>query len=288
MGSMPAPSALSTLFHQMHQPTSSQLPFRPLGRTGASVSAVGLGTVKFGRNTAVKYPTPYDLPSDESVAELLRVARDMGVRLVDTAPAYGSSEERLGEFLPRIAPRSFWFLSSKVGEEFDGMTSRFDFSREHAFYSIDRSLTRLRTEYLDLLLLHLSDEDVRDLHLAADAGWLDEVRESGRVRLLGASIKTVESAMLAMNLGLQVLMITFNRADQRMLPVIRLAAARGVGVLIKKGLAGGHDTHATLNGAGPESAVRFVLAEHAVSSLVVGTINPGHLRRLVAAASTPG
>jgi len=77
---------------------SASLPFRrALGATGLEVSALGLGTVKFGRNTGVKYPAGFELPSAAEIGELLAVARDLGINLLDTAPAYGSSEERIGK-----------------------------------------------------------------------------------------------------------------------------------------------------------------------------------------------
>ena len=87
---------------------------RPLGRTGLQVSALGLGTVKLGRNQDVKYPRAFELPDDRSAAALLDRARGLGINLLDTAPAYGSSEERLGGLL--AGQREHWIICSKVGE----------------------------------------------------------------------------------------------------------------------------------------------------------------------------
>ena len=78
------------------------LPSRILGSTGLEVSTLGLGTVKFGRNSGVKYPNQFDLPDDEQIRQLLAQASDHGMNLLDTAPAYGSSEERLGLSLIHI------------------------------------------------------------------------------------------------------------------------------------------------------------------------------------------
>src|SRR3990167_1121694 len=87
-----------------------------LGNTGMQVSALGLGTVKFGRNQQVKYPEAFVLPSDQEILNLLACAQDLGINLLDTAPSYGSSEERLGRLLK--GQRKNWILSTKVGEEF--------------------------------------------------------------------------------------------------------------------------------------------------------------------------
>ena len=64
---------------------------RPLGNTGLTVSALGLGTVKIGRDKGVKYPNGFTIPDDKAVSDLLAQARDLGINLIDTAPAYGSS-----------------------------------------------------------------------------------------------------------------------------------------------------------------------------------------------------
>ena len=65
---------------------------RPLGDTGLTVSALGLGTVKIGRDQGVKYPTAFSIPDDDAVRNLLARARELGINLIDTAPAYGRSE----------------------------------------------------------------------------------------------------------------------------------------------------------------------------------------------------
>src|ERR1700722_19228645 len=79
-----------------------------LGNTNISVSRIGLGTVKFGRNQKINYPTPFSLPSDKEILALLNCAQELGINVLDTAPAYGSSEERLGNLLN--GQRSDWIL----------------------------------------------------------------------------------------------------------------------------------------------------------------------------------
>ena len=91
---------------------------RPLGSTGFKVSPLGLGTVKLGRDQGVKYPTGFTIPGDDEARLLLAQARELGINLIDTAPAYGRSEERLGPLLR--GQRDEWVIVSKVGEEFDG------------------------------------------------------------------------------------------------------------------------------------------------------------------------
>ena len=250
---------------------------RPLGSTDLPVSPLGLGTVKLGRNQAVKYPEPFDLPSDADARTLLDTAAELGINLLDTAPAYGSAEARLGGLL--AGQRDRWVLSTKVGEEFEDGRSRFDFSPEHTLASIDRSLARLRTDRLDIVLVHSDGNDLA----ALDRGVMDALaraKDKGKARAIGFSPKTDEGARAAMPLS-DVLMLTLNPAEPEMLPIVREARAAGVGVLIKKGLSSGH----LPTGENPvETALRSLLTEPGVSSVVVGTINPVHLRHNAAAA----
>ena len=90
---------------------------RSLGQTGLELSPIGLGTVKIGRNTDVKYATDFELPSDHEIIQLLTLASELGINCLDTAPAYGSSEARLGELLPEIAID--FRIITKVGETYD-------------------------------------------------------------------------------------------------------------------------------------------------------------------------
>src|SRR5688572_21486728 len=130
---------------------------RRLGDTDILVSPIGLGTVKFGRNQQVKYSNAFDLPSDQSILALCEMAYDAGINLLDTAPAYGSSEERLGKLLKNQRQR--WIISTKVGEEFIDGVSHFNFTTDAINKSIARSLKRLNTDYLDIVLIHSNGED---------------------------------------------------------------------------------------------------------------------------------
>ena len=150
---------------------------RPLGSTGIAVSPLGLGTVKLGRNQQVKYPKAFELPSDQQVKELLALARELGINLLDTAPAYGSSQERLGQMLGPM--RQDWVIVSKVGESFEQGESRFDFSFDQTIATVEQSLVTLKTDYLDCVLIH-SDGD--DLRILEQEGALDALRELKRRR----------------------------------------------------------------------------------------------------------
>lgn len=254
------------------------LPRRRLGRTGIEVGVLGLGTVKLGRNQGVKYPRGFAIPDDDAVRELLTLAADLGINLVDTAPSYGSSEERLGQLLP--GPRERWVLCTKVGEDFAAGISRHDFSPAAVRESVERSLRRLRTDRLDLVLIH---SDGNDLDIIEHSGALEalaELKREGKLRALGMSTKTLAGGLRAAELC-DVLMVTWNLADESQVPVIDRCRELGTGVLIKKALASGH---AATGGDPVRAAFAQLLGHPGVASLVVGTIDPEHLRANAAAA----
>jgi aryl-alcohol dehydrogenase-like predicted oxidoreductase len=70
---------------------------RTLGRSGIRVSPLGFGAFKIGRNQGIKYPSSYDLPDEKSVSRLLNELLDLGITYIDTAPAYGLSEDALDQ-----------------------------------------------------------------------------------------------------------------------------------------------------------------------------------------------
>ncbi len=247
----------------------NRLPLTPLGRTGLRVSRLGLGTVKIGRNTGVRYPSAFDLPDDHSVLRLLDTARNLGINLLDTAPAYGSSEERLGHLL---TDRHEWVLCGKAGETFHGGQSCFDFRGTAIRRSLEHSLQRLRTDHLDILLLH-SDGNDRALLEQTDAfETLKRLREEGLVRAIGLSGKTAEGGLLALERGADCVMVTFNPTADSERPVIREAQRLQRGVLIKKALNSGHRASAL------QDNMDFVFSEPGVSAAIIGTLNPDHLR----------
>ena len=115
---------------------------KELGQTGIQVSRLGLGTVKFGRNQGVKYPHGFDIADMTFLADLLALAKDLGINTLDTAPAYGMSEERLGELL--AGQREDWVIVGKAGEEFENGESAYYFTPEHFEMSVERSCEERR------------------------------------------------------------------------------------------------------------------------------------------------
>lgn len=256
---------------------------RHIGNTNIKVSAVGLGTVKFGRNQKVHYPQAFVLPSDQELKDLLHQAQENGVNLLDTAPAYGHSEERLGKLLQ--GERQQWVISTKVGEEFIDGESRFDFSKAAVCQSIERSLRRLHTDYVDLVLVHSNGEDIRIIEQEGVFETLAELKRAGVLRAYGMSTKTVEGGLRTVEMA-DVAMVTYNPHQVAEKPVITLAHQQNKGIFIKKALASGHLDKLSSNRVEDpvKVALRFIFQEPGVSSVILGTINSDHLQHNVRCA----
>ena len=245
---------------------------RELGQTGIQVSPLGLGTVKFGRDQQVKYPWSFTIPDDQGVLELLALSRDLGINLLDTAPAYGNSEERLGQLLHN---RQDWVIVSKVGEAFENGQSQFDFSAQVTRQTIENSLKKLKTDYLDVVLVHSDGDDQRVIEQEDVIETLQKLKQEGLIRAIGLSTKTTRGGLWTVE-HMDVVMATRNTSDHTDDPVLDRALELNKGVVIKKGLQSGHvDTKA--GGAGIEDAMKYVFSHQAVSCLIAGTINPQHL-----------
>ena len=270
---------------------------RPLVQTGLALSLIGLGTVKLGRNQGVKYPHSFTIPDDRQATALLDLASGLGVNLLDTAPAYGNSEERLGQLLgPR---RKDWLICSKVGEEFEHGQSSFNFSPEHTLFSVERSLRRLNTDYLDMVLVHSDGNDLEIIHHWGTLDALAALKADGKIRAFGMSTKTVAGGIAAAAAS-DCVMVTWNLAQSDEKSVVDYCLQHHKGALIKKALASGHATEATaqdsvtpaqrplgertLTGEPPSDSdpisrsLKMLFSHPGVTSAIVGTINPDHLR----------
>lgn len=260
--------------------SDGKLPQRPFGSTGLRVSVLGLGTVKFGRNQKIKYPT-FALPTDAEILQLLDDAQCLGLNLLDTAPAYGHAEERLGQLLG--ARREQFVIVTKTGEDFADGESTYNFSAEHTRLSVERSLRRLRTDRLDCVLVHCPRNDFETLNNSPVFATLAELKQRGDIRSFGASTSTVAGGLLTLAQA-DVVMATHSADYTDEEPVIRRAAELGKGVLIKKGLGSG----SLATGTAPrtlEDNFRPIFALPGVSSLIIGTLNPKHLRENAAAVA---
>ncbi|QSB06715.1 aldo/keto reductase [Natronoglycomyces albus] len=149
---------------------------RPLGRSGIEVSRLGLGTMTWSTDEA----------SIEDAAAQLQLFADAGGTLVDTADVFGqgAAEAALGQLIDRVVPRRDLHIASKAGVRTDGSDRRRDTSRIWLMRSLDATLKRLNTDYIDIWNLHVYDPDTP---LEETLSTLDWAVETGRVRYIGVS-----------------------------------------------------------------------------------------------------
>jgi aryl-alcohol dehydrogenase-like predicted oxidoreductase len=246
-----------------------------LGDSDLEVSPIGFGAFKIGRNLKTKYAEHYELPDDATVHRLLDGVLDAGINLVDTAPAYGSSEARIGEYLKASGRRSEIVLSTKVGERFQDGHSSYAFDRTSISNSIDASLKRLGTDRLDIVCVHSNGDDLEIIHQSDVLEVLAERRRRGDIGEVGFSGKTLEGhqACLAPELGVRVLMVELNPLETAQAALLEDAQTAGVGILVKKGLASGR--------LSASEALPWLLSHEQVGSVVVGGLSLEHIRENV-------
>ncbi len=235
---------------------------------------LGLGLIGIGR------PWGYitgSVPPEADALALLEYAVELGVRYFDTAPSYGSSEERLGKFLRGLKSdqRAALTIATKFGEHWNAADAipfvdhGFDALRR----SLDRSLERLGR--IDVLQLHKTTPAALASPDVARA-W-DYAGSLGIVRV-GPSVSDEASARAALADGrFRVMQLPYNRTHRQFAPVINVAAARGMQVAVNRPFAMGallYDPATTSK----SEAFRFLLERGFEGVVLTGTRSPRHLR----------
>ena len=195
---------------------------RTLGKTSMQVSILGFGGSEIGYGNA----------SVKTVSRLLGGALDAGLNVIDTAECYRTGEELIGKALSHR--RQDYYLFTKCGH-MSGYNFP-DWSPESLESSIDRSLQRLRTDYVDLIPLHSCGEEVR--HQGAVIEVLQQARDKGKTRYIGYSGDN-EPALYAVNCGaFDTLQTSINIADQKAITfTLPIAKEKEIGVIAKRPIA---------------------------------------------------
>ena len=267
---------------------------RILGNTGMKVSRIGIGLYEMGVSQ-----------QDDAVSRseaLLNLALDLGITLLDTAGCYGRSEEMIGAAVSHR--REEFILATKTGhvthEPYTPEPDEEAWSRKTIGMSIDRSLVRLRTDYLDLVQLHSPSLEILEQSDAVSA--LVKAKEEGKTRFIGYSGDNDDAAR-AIELGVfDTLQTSFNVVDQSARNYLDKAVDADLGIIIKRPIAnmswvGGNsdypspseylDRARAMMEAGPlpddpgdpvHLALGFLLSHKQVDTAIIGTTNPHHLR----------
>ncbi|TFC46401.1 aldo/keto reductase [Cryobacterium sp. TMT1-21] len=204
---------------------------RTLGRTGRTVSVIGLGTWQLGAD--------WGDVSEADATAVLAASVDAGVTIFDTADVYGDgrSEQIIGRFLAGSSAEDTLTVATKMGRRVDQLAENYSLANFRAW--TDRSRTNLGMDTLHLVQLHCPPTDVVESDLVYDA--LDTLVAEGAIAAYGVSVETCDQALAAIERpGLATVQIILNAFRLKPLDaVVPAARAAGVGIIARVPLASG-------------------------------------------------
>jgi len=268
---------------------------RTLGRTGLEVSVLGFGAWEIGWTS---------VEEGDEVGPLLNHALDNGINFVDSSAAYRWSEELIAKHIGHR--RHEFVFATKCGSgrvQADGeWVQTLDYSAAAIAPQIDRSLQRLRTDYIDIMQLHSPSYD--DLVHGDGLEGLKKAQQQGKIRFVSLSADD-DAAVQAVEMGeFDTLQITCNILDQEPGKIIAAAREKDMGIIVKSPIANAiYEAPRPAADAGQwdlaqrrlspevigdlprvEASLRWLLNNADVHTAIVGTTNIAHLRDNIASA----
>lgn len=206
--------------------------YQEFGKTGLRVSKLCLGTWGIGG-------AGWDSYSDESRMDAIKAALECGINFIDTAPAYnaGKAECYVGETLNKLKKRKEVVISTKCGNKFvDGKYLRCG-SKESILKQCDESLKNLKTDYIDIYLVHWPDPNV-ELEETIDA--VSTLKKEGKILHAGVSNFSKEQIEEAQKYcKIEAFQPQYSLADRKDEKLIRWAYEQGLGIMTYGTLGGG-------------------------------------------------
>jgi aryl-alcohol dehydrogenase-like predicted oxidoreductase len=278
----------------------TELPKRPLGRTGLEVTTLGFGAMEL-RGAPVGPEI-----TDQQAENVLNAVLDAGINFIDTSIDYGRSEELIGRFIVHRRPQ--YFLASKCGcVPGAAMGAEHLHTAENIRAGVEQSLRRMKTDYLDLVQFHRSlTRRQFEEHGALEAALA--LKKEGKVRFIGVS-GTLPQLAEQIEMGVfDAFQIPYSALQREHEEIIARASAAGAGIIIRGGVARGAPTDwqrsyymlpgtsmrerwenarldDLLDGASrAEFILRFTLSNPDLDTTIVGTKDVGHLRDNISAA----
>ena len=278
-------------------------PERILGRTGLSVSALGLGTAEIGYVYGIG---PRDVPDEAAAIELLHRSVELGITFIDTAHFYGSAEERIGK--SGIGRRTGVVISTKCGHALDRGEDLTEAELGSSFErEVDESLLKLKLDVIPLLQVHGGTaERISDGSIIRA---VQKLKDSGKIEWAGISTRGEEAPLAAIETGFfDTVQLAYSILDQRMAArVFAAAKARNIGIINRSVLLKGALTPASqylapqladlkrnsekaaeiaqeIETDVPSLAIRFALSQDAIDTVLIGSNKIKNIERAVAAA----
>ena len=265
---------------------SDNLPKAVLGRTNLSVTRLGWGAAD------------RRVWNEDLAESICNSVLDAGINYVDTANDYGRSEEFIGKLISHR--RDEFYLASKCGCVPGGGSHVW--TEENAFRGLHESLSRLKTDYLDLMQLH--NPTVNECERGRLVEALNEMRDQGKVRWIGIST-TLPHLPTFLEWGVfDTFQIPYSALERQHEEWITQVAEAGIGTVVRGGVALGEPGQGLgiperwrgFSGAKLEDLqeadesrtafmLRFTLTHPSIDTIIVGTQNPAHLRENVVAVN---
>lgn len=280
---------------------------RTLGRTGIQVSEIAFGGVEIGMPYGIGVKNKTDMLSETEAINLLHSALDNGINFFDTARMYGKSESIMGEAFKDKREQVVICTKCRPFRDKLGKLPPSAKLKNIIENSLHESLTELRTEYIDIYMLHQADLEILDNETIVNV--LLNLKDKGIIRAMGVSTYTVEETKKAIDTGVwDVVQLPFNLMDQTQASIFSLAAEQGVGIMVRsvllKGILSekGRSLHSELKDVEehlkfyegllsesvpnlPTLATIFTLSFKQVSSVLVGIDRKKYLQEALTAAN---
>ncbi|CAM4106668.1 aldo/keto reductase [Paenibacillus alkaliterrae] len=270
--------------------------YRKLGKTGLDVSALSFGASSLG--------SVFRETDEAESVRTVHSAVDMGINLIDVSPYYGltKAETVLGKAIAGM-PREKFILSTKAGRY---GADEFDFSEQRILRSVDESLQRLKTDYIDLLFLH--DIEFVPFEQVAEGAFpaLDKLKQQGKIRFSGVSglpLAVFERSLAYRELDVVLSYCHYSLNDTSLLDIVPLLEQKQVGLVSASPLSMGllstrpaadwHPAgagiraickkaaeHCAAKGADiTKLAVQYATANERIPTTLVSTANPANIRK---------
>jgi len=270
--------------------------YRKLGKTGLEVSVLSFGASSLG--------SVFRETDETESVRTVHAAVDMGINLIDVSPYYGltKAETVLGKAITEIV-RDRFILTTKAGRY---GADQFDFSEERIIRSVDESLTRLQTDYIDILFLH--DIEFAPFEQVAEGAFLalDKLKQQGKIRYGGVSglpLAVFEKSLAYTELDAILSYCHYSLNDTTLLDIVPLLEQKQVGLIsaspLSMGLLGNRPIaswhpadeqiravcvqaaeHCAAKGEDiAKLAIQFATANERIPTTLVSTANPANIRK---------
>ncbi len=270
---------------------------RTLGRTGLEVTDLSYGAMEV-RGSRIWGGRPVE---DAQAEAILHAVLDSGINFIDTANDYGRSEEFIGKFLQ--ARRSEYYLATKCGCTVVHKDAETDdtphvWTRENLFRGLHESLTRMKTDYVDVMQLH--NPSVEQTEQGDLVAVLQEMKQQGKVRWIGCSATHPHIDTYIDSGVFDVFQIPYSALERQHEDAITRAGEAGAGTIVRGGVARGEpgvglgdgDRWTAFEKAGLDELrgegesrtaflLRFTLSHPQMDTTIVGTLIPKHLEENV-------